>query len=518
MTHLSNWSRSPFGHGTLALLLGMLAVMGFAPHHAPEAVLLSVMGLLGLLVQATQWRQAAMIGLFYGLGLFGLGMNWLGISLTVYGGVPFGFGWLMVLGLALVLASFIAVFAGLAVYVRSALPLWAWAIFLVPSLWTLMEWLRVVLCDGFPWLLFAYSHVDTWLVSWASIGGHLAVSFVVMMSAGILWWLWHSAQWLVGMLAFACVWAISWQLSTVSWITKQTEETTPIALLHTQTPETVKWQSLAQDAMIEQLVRHTQQFMLQQPEVKVIVWPETAIPTFIDTVQPQLMQLQQTATALDVTILTGVAIRQDSLDGRRYFNSISTLDGATHYDKRHLVPFSEYYPGFSLLKALASYIGMPMAQFSEGESAQLMALHGQKVGMGVCYEVDFLHELARVNASVDWWLVVSDDGWFHPSWMAAQHWQMVRLHAQALGRDIVRVTNLGISGVAAGDGREQIIATPDDPIGVRVVQLTRYYGHTPYSRWQDMPLLGIMSFIFALTLMRFRRERKLSQSLSASHE
>jgi apolipoprotein N-acyltransferase len=395
------WIRSPLGHSLLALLLGMLSVMGFAPHNIPEAVLLSVMGLLGLLAQSHHWKQGAWIGGFYGLGLFGFGMNWLGISLTVYGGVPFGFGWLMVLGLAVILASFIALFAGIAVYLKRSVALWFWAIFLIPSLWTLNEWLRVILWDGFPWLLFAYSHVDTWLVSWAQMGGNLAVTFVVMMSAGILWWLWISGQWLTGGLAFACLWGISWQLQSVSWVSPK-GDAVPVALLHTQISERLKWQASQQDGFIEAQIQASQRVLTEHPNVKLIVWPETAIPTFIDSVQEQLLPLQTKALSRGVTVLAGTAIREAHLDGKQYFNSISTLDGQTHYDKRHLVPFSEYYPAFGVLNALASFIGMPMAQFSEGQSARMMQLGHQQVGLGVCYEADFLHELVAINSTTDW--------------------------------------------------------------------------------------------------------------------
>lgn len=505
LTYFSIWARTPVGHSVLALLLGMLAVMGFAPHHIAGVVLLSMMGLLGILSQAPHWRYAAWLGLMYGFGLFGLGMNWLGISLTVYGGVPFGFGWLMVMALAVVLASFVALFAGLSVYLKSRLSIGIWAIFLVPTLWTLTEWLRVVIWDGFPWLLFAYSHTDTLLAAWAQLGGNLAVTFVVMMSAGILWWLWTAERWLVGGAAFAALWGISWQLGSIQWVVADEAERRSIALVHSQTPETVKWQSGAQEGLIDAHVRASLAVLRDHPNVKLIAWPETAIPTFIDAVQPQLLALQHQASAQGVTILTGTAIREDRIDGRQYFNSIATLTGDVHYDKRHLVPFSEYYPGFSLLHALAGFIGMPMAQFSAGTTPRVMALLGDQVGLGVCYEADFLHELAQVNTAINWWLIVSDDGWFYPSWMAEQHWQMTRLHAIALGRDIARVTNLGITGVAQADGKTQVAATPQDGLGAKIVTIQHYHGHTPYSRWQDLPMLGFLTFMLTLMVMQYRR-------------
>jgi apolipoprotein N-acyltransferase len=125
--------------------------------------------------------------------------------------------------------------------------------------------------------------------------------------------------------------------------------------------------------------------------------------------------------------------------------------------------------------------------------------------LGVCYEADFLHELVAINSTTDWWLIVSDDGWFYPSWMAEQHWQIVRLHAIALGRDIARVTNLGITGVAQANGANQIVANPIDVMEAKIVKVQSYQGDTFYGQWQDMPILGIISFILALALMRQKR-------------
>jgi apolipoprotein N-acyltransferase len=89
--------------------------------------------------------------------------------------------------------------------------------------------------------------------------------------------------------------------------------------------------------------------------------------------------------------------------------------------------------------------------------------------------------------------------------MAEQHWQIVRLHAIALGRDIARVTNLGITGVAQANGANQIVANPIDVMEAKIVKVQSYQGDTFYGQWQDMPILGIISFILALALMRQKR-------------
>ena len=286
----------------------------------------------------------------------------------------------------------------------------------------------------------------------------------------------------------------------MTWVKPQGEAQS-IALVHGQVSETVKWDARALPALLDAYTQATKPVIGKVP---LVVWPETAIPTFLDAVQERLAPLILSADANKTTILTGVAMRDDSISGREYFNSIAALDNTLRYDKRHLVPFSEYYPGFAFFSYISKMMGMPMAQFTAGTGAQVLPLMGQQVAMGVCYEADFVQEMARVDTA-DWWLIVSDDGWFYPSAMAYQHWQMVKLHARVLGREIVRVTNQGVTGVAKINGEGTVLALPTDALGARMAQVQAYTGQTPYVRWHDMMLLGMLSFVFAFVFMRHRR-------------
>lgn len=486
-----------------ALILGSVAILGFSPYDFPLATLLAMVALWSLWSTASNWRQGAWEGLAFGLGFFGYGVSWLGISLAIYGGVPFGATWLVVLFFVFLLASFVALVGGLAVWSYRAFPKALWALLLLPSFWVGAEWLRVMTWDGFPWLLLGYSHTDTWLAGWAPLGGTLAVSFAVSLSAGLLWLLLRSVNWFPVALAFGLFWSFSGYLSGITWVETK-GEATPIGLVHGQVSETIKWNP---DALMPILRAYEKASEPLLASAKVVVWPETSIPTFLDSVMPALESFNQAAMQANTQIVTGVALREDTIAGRQYFNSIAALDGSLRYDKQHLVPFSEYYPGFALLSALAKLINMPMSQFSAGELPKVQPLVEHQVGLAVCYEADFGLEMAVVTPSTDWWLVVSDDGWFHPSAMAGQHWQMTRLRARELGREIVRVTNQGYSGIARVSGEGNVVATPKDALAGHLMRVQAYAGETPYVRYRDMPLLMLLSFSIALVFMRWKRLR-----------
>lgn len=496
----------PLRRALLALALGSITVLGFAPVSIPLATLLAMVAMWGLWSTASSGKQAALEGFAFGFGLFGYGINWLGISLSIYGGVPFGVAWLMVLIFVVTLAGFVALLGVLAHFSYRVLPQSAWAVLALPVLWVFIEWLRTVLWSGFPWLLVGYSHTDTWLLGWAPILGTLGVSLVVAISAGLLWLLVRTQQWMPIAISFGLLWAASGYLSHHTWVTPE-GEAKPIAVVHGHLSETQRWQEEELLPTIRLYQRESEPFI---GKVDAIIWPETAIPTFLHRVMPALAQFRDQASAQGTQVVVGAATKQEDLSGVHYYNSLLSLDGQFHYDKQHLVPFSEFYPAFSLLSAVADYIGMPMAQFSVGQQTPVQTLANQSVGVAICYEADFGHEMAQHTAATDWWLVVSDDGWFYPSHMAAQHWQMTRLRAVELGREIVRVTNQGYTGVVGVDATQRIAALPSDALAAKLVDVQAYRGETPFVRFGHLPLILLFSFTFAWIGMSWRRHYRTS--------
>ena len=59
-----------------------------APWHRPALQVLALAGLFALTTQVERARGAALLGLAFGLGWFGLGVSWVYISMHVYGLMP----------------------------------------------------------------------------------------------------------------------------------------------------------------------------------------------------------------------------------------------------------------------------------------------------------------------------------------------------------------------------------------------------------------------------------------------
>ena len=147
----------------LAVIAGGLAPLALAPfdywYLAPVSA-----ALLFILLHESSFRGAAVIGWCYGLGLYGVGVSWVFVSIHEHGNAPV---WLA----TLLTAVFVAAMA-LFVLVQT----WLYRRFFYNGLgfiavWVAFEWLRSWLFTGFPWLYMGYALTDTPLSVFAPFGG-----------------------------------------------------------------------------------------------------------------------------------------------------------------------------------------------------------------------------------------------------------------------------------------------------------------------------------------------------------
>ena len=88
------------------LLLGALAVLGYAPFYLYPVPILTLAGLFHFLKTATSRKQAFMLGYLYGLGMFGAGVSWIYVSLHDFGGMPLPLAALATAALCAFIAGF----------------------------------------------------------------------------------------------------------------------------------------------------------------------------------------------------------------------------------------------------------------------------------------------------------------------------------------------------------------------------------------------------------------------------
>ncbi len=485
-----------------AFLLGGITTLGFAPYHWPALTLAGIFGLYELWRAATPGR-AALYGFCFGAAHFASGIYWVFIGTHRYGGAP---AWLSV-WLVIALTTYMALYPALIGWITTrwrAKSAAHWALLQVPAAWTLAELVRGTLGTGFPWHSFGYAWVDTPLSKLAPLTGVHGLSAVAVVTAGALWLLWRGSR-PQRQAAAAALAAIALALVLLPPPERWTAEGYAglrVGIVQGNIPQQIKWDRGAR----AEIKQHYLGLSESLESAQLIVWPEVAIPATYDEERPFLDELAQWAVARDQTLLTGVLWRR----GATLYNTVLALgagqgDDGVFYRKRHLVPFGEFFPVPAFLRRVMQGLEMDYGDFTHGPVVQEpITAAGYILGISICFEDAFGSEIRRSLPGAGLLVNVTNDGWFDESSAPWQHLQVARLRAIEAGREVVRVSNRGVSGVIGADGvmRDTIGFFET---GARIVQVQARGGSTPYARFGEWPL-WLLSV--GLLVAEYRRRRQ----------
>ena len=490
----------------LAFLAGACLPLAFAPFDFFPLALISLLLLLKTWQHATA-KQAAWYGLLFGIGYFGVGISWVYISFTEFGGVYWIVSALVTASLILFLSLYPACIGWISnrwfkdsLFIRYLL--------IIPALWAIMEWIRSWLLSGFPWLSLGYSQFHSPLIGFAPVLGIYGVSWLVVFSAAGLFYL-SQVRTILGVLglftSLVALWTAGWQLQSVSW-TQPVGKPLRVALIQANTPDEFKlYITNRPDSMPRYL-----ELAKAQKNVDLVVLPETAINVFYHEARSFLVDLYGEHQTKGVDFITGVPVlRRDG----SYLNGVVTIGkDIDFYYKYHLVPFGEYIPFQHLFGKIFELIDVPMSDFSWGEFKQ-PNLHaaGQEIGMSICFEDAFPEQIRNAMPNATILANVSNDSWFANSLAPHQHLQIAQMRALELGRYLLRATNTGISAVIDNRGN---IVDKTEQFKIQVLHSTAqpHQGMTPFGRWGHSSLLGIAIFSILLSVISLQyRATNLTQ-------
>lgn len=467
-----------------------------------------------LLLAASGWRGAALLGWVFATAWLAGTFWWLFISMHTYGGLAAPLAGAAVLGLAMFLGSYYALVSGL---FRALAPAQqALAALFFALLWLLAELARGQWWTGFPWGAGGYAHVDgplAVLAPFVGVYGLGAVAAALAMAlahwrAGAL----RRPRWWLAVALLAAAWqGLAWQQERLAAQARIHPPLT-LALLQGNIPQDEKFQPgsgvpLALDWYGERL---------RQASARLVVAPETAIPLLPQELAPgYLERITARYTAGGQALLLGLPLG-DAREG--YTNSVWGFapdePRPYRYDKNHLVPFGEFIP--PLFRWFTEMLRIPLGDFNRGAVGQpSFAWAGERIAPNVCYEDLFGEELAvrfRDAAQAPTIMVnLSNIGWFGDTVAVAQHLAISRMRALEFQRPMVRATNTGATAVIDHRARVRARLAPFE----RAVLDTEVRGVagpvTPYAwwaaRWGLAPLwaLGLAAALLAL-VRRVRRD------------
>ena len=447
-------------------------------------------------------RDAGAISFWFGLGLFFSGTYWVYISVAVFGNAPAWMAIALTLSLVLMMSIYLWLTGWLISWLSYGEP-WL-LLFVAPASWVMVEWLRGWVLSGFPWLTIGYSQIDSPLAGWGPVAGVYGISFAMMFSASamLLMLLTRGKQRWVAMMLIVLPWIGGGLLRNVAW-TESAGAPIRSTIVQAGIPQNQKWLPEQLQPTLDFYRAATQRVA----DSEIVLWPEVAIPSLTDHVEPFVAQLQADAQVRRQTILFGVLERLQQRGETHIYNSV-VLVGADQrqvYRKRHLVPFGEYFPVPAKIREWLRMMNLPYNDLSPGDAEQplLVTATGTRLAVAVCYEDAYGAEQLYAFPDAAILINVSNDAWFGDSIAPHQHLQIARMRSLEVGRYTIRATNTGISAFIGHDGKILRSGPQFEPLSMTMdVQPRR--GATPYVRGGNIPVVGLCLVIIALLSMRSR--------------
>lgn len=449
----------------VALLAGTFAAGALPPLGFWPAIFASIPVIVWLLdgvhrqidtPKARIWPAFA-VGWAFGFGYFGVSFYWVGEAFLVDADV---FAWLLPLAVT-------AMPAGLGLFwgASAALAALMWSgsasrIFVFAACFALLEWLRGHVLTGLPWNAPGYA-ADAFLpiAQTASLVGLYGLNFLVIFWAAAPALLVGPGTIVNGRTSLLVVVASAliafafgtWRLAH-DGMAQQTAAM--IRIVQPNVAQKDKWRPENRRWIYRRYLDMTgQEAAGRKPDV--VIWPESALPAFLDEQEGTRREISQAAGA-GVSMVLG-SLRRGQ--GGVMHNSVLVLGEngrvAGRYDKQKLVPFGEFLPLANLLEPLGlrKLVAMP-AGFQAGQGPRTMHIGGlPSFAPLICYEAIFPRNLIDRRDRPQWLLNVTNDAWFGHSAGPYQHLAQARMRAIEEGLPLIRAANTGISVVVDPLGR-----------------------------------------------------------------
>lgn len=411
----------------------------------PGISVLAWIGLAPLLaaLDGSRWTRAALLGFLTGLVYFSIILYWIWL-----------FGYLPWALLAIAQAVYYALFGLVASRLMPSRIGW-WGYIAVPAAWTAMQWSRSLGIYAFPWGGFAHVLAnDTPVIQVASITGVWGIEFLVC--------------------AFNLTIAEVALHRRRSWAAVAVPVIVAAVVLggFFETPRAASPHAGRKIAIIQQNMEHdvvpeygyvTDSFdacvkmsiPAAKAGAKLIVWPETALPTEItDNGCGASIAALASATRTEY-LVGGYDPGPKSTNGSYNAAHLYGVDGVKKgvYRKVHLVPFGEFVPLRNLLPFLKNYAIRDRDVLPGNEHVLLNSRIG-RLGVSICFESLF-PQIARQETAngAEVLVVTTNDSWFAHTQAARQHLMMSKLRAVENRRYVIRAALTGISAIIDPWGR-----------------------------------------------------------------
>jgi apolipoprotein N-acyltransferase len=481
-----------------ALAAGLATSLAFPPAGIWPLSFIGLVPLL-LVLRRRSVPAGALLGLCFGVGVFGASLYWIGL-----------FGELAWAALVLLSAASIACFGALAVLldredrpVRSALA--------IAAAWMVIDWVRGMWpLGGFTWTSLGTSQVDDrWLLPLASITGVWGVTFVVVFVDAVL----TTAILRRGRgpvraslaLVAACLVLAPSLLPTAH----PTGDALSIAVVQIDVGVPPGVSPVEEDLLVARRTideHRTLAGAADRPDL--VVWGEGALDPGALADVATVTDVRRAISTVGVPTLVGAVVNDP--DGAQHTSALAFAGSGSlvdRYDKVHLVPFGEYVPWRSRLSWIGAITQIPVDRVPGDRIHPISQPGVAPYGTPICFENAFpAIPRAMVRDGATFLVVPVNNASYGFTAAAAQHLQMSQMRAVETGRWVV---DAGVAGISAFIDPAGSVVRSTGLFETTVLQgeVVPSTQETPYVRfgdWLPVASLALIALSFATPRRRSR--------------
>jgi len=533
------------GESAFALLSAALLILSFPNFDLWFLAWLSLVPLFVVLARRPSSTVAFVLGWLWDVTFFYGTCYWLTYSMIRYGHLP---GWLAY-SLLVIPVALVAVFPALTCVVLVRL-LTRWgsvALFAAPFAWVSFEWARLGI-TGQLWNAIGYSQAYVpALIQPAHWGGVYAVGFLIVTFNSAIAYLFverTKRALAIGITILMIVAGIT-LAPELTFLTNSTMARARPDLIVVAVQPNVPMEPVSEPAISQALLdrhRSLSTEALQDSDRKhrpvdtaargtgsdpdrfaqvappaiphLVIWPESPM-NFAYGNDRQLRELLANFAITNRTALLFNSLERAPQGGD--YNSALLINEAgqlsAQYDKIRLMPFGEYVPLPRWMpgsNAIAPMVG----GFTAGTRYSLMPVGQTRAGVFICFESAF-PEIARalMNEGAGVLINISNDGYLGPTPVMRQHLANSIFRAVENNREVLRVTNTGLTAYISRRGKVEDIAPAFQP-AVRTWEVNNNGSRTFYAQYGEV-FVGFCAFVTLIALAiaerkTIRRARKLT--------
>ena len=477
--------------GLLAITSGVLIALSFPSTGLSFLAWIALIPLL-IALEGASLRTAFRIGFTCGISAYAIILYWINILIIQYGQLP----WAVSILLYLLLVSWLGLFYGLSTLVaRAGEQVGIKSAFSLPVAWVAGDFLRSFLLTGSPWAMLGHSQYRTLpLIQIADITGVFGITLLIVLANVALYRVLRALSgtavpYPVKSAAVLVIMLIGTLCYGFSRLTKQEAvDTKPlrIALIQGNIDQNVKWSLSFQDKTMDIYDRLTRE--AAREGVDLVVWPESAVPFFLQDEPIHSARVKGLARELATTLIVGSPAHELRNGKSAFLNSAFAISPEGEItgrsDKIHLVPFGEYVPLGRYLPFISKLV-VGIGDFSSGLRATPLQVGQTRIGTLICAEAVF-PEIARryVQAGARILVNITNDAWFGRSSAPFQHLSIVAFRAVETRTPMIRVANTGVTTIIDQNGHIRNM-TGLFVEGFRTGEVRPGTGDSPYQKFGD---------------------------------